>query len=103
MLSVDAAIDRLDSALRQMGYTAATERAPGSAGDRLAVYKRRNMSVRVVWSDKARMLSLQVEADGEWVDFAKRGFGPQGLEDTAVDALVRAIRNEVAETSTDPG
>ena len=49
------------------------------------------------------MLSLQVEADGEWVDFAKRGFGPQGLEDTAVDALVRAIRNEVAETSTDPG
>ena len=61
------------------------------------------MSVRVVWTDKARMLSLQVEADGEWVDFAKRGFGPQGLEDTAVDALVRAIRNEVAETSTDPG
>src|SRR5580765_3216879 len=104
MLSVDAAFDRLDSALRQMGYTAVKGESPSDpSADRLAAYKRRNMSVRVAWSDKARMLSLQVEADGEWVDFAKRGFGPQGLEDTAVDALVRAIRNEVAETSTDPG
>ena len=104
MLSVDAAFDRLDSALRQMGYAAVKGEAPSDpSGDRLAVFRRRSMSVRVAWSDKSRMLSLQVEADGEWVDFAKRGFGPQGLEDTAVDALVRAIRNEVAETSTDPG
>jgi hypothetical protein len=104
MLSVDAAFDRLDSALRQMGYASAkAERLPDPSSDRIAVYKRRSMAVRVSWSDKTRMLALQVEADGEWVDFAKRGFGPQGLEDTAVDALVRAIRNEVAETSTDPG
>jgi len=104
MLSVDAAFDRLDSALRQMGYASTKEESPPDpSDDRLAIYRRRKMAVRVAWSAKARMLSLQVEADGEWVDFAKRGFGPQGLEDTAVDALVRAIRNEVAETSTDPG
>ena len=46
-------------------------------------------------------MALLVDADGGWVEFARRNFGPKGLEDTAVDALVRAIRNEVAETSTD--
>ena len=46
-------------------------------------------------------MTLQVDADGGWAEFARRSFGPKGLEDTSVDALVRAIRNEVAETSTD--
>ena len=41
--------------------------------------------------------------EGEWVEFARRGFGPNGLEDTAVESLVRAVFNEVAETSTDAG
>ncbi len=104
MLTVDAAFDRIGSALRQMGYAfASEEKSPDASGDRKAVFKRPDMSVRVHWSAKARLLTLQVGAEGEWVDFAKRGFGPQGLEDTAVDSLVRAIRNEVAETSTDPG
>ena len=53
MLSVDAAFDRLDSALRQMGYTAVKGESPSDpSADRLAAYKRRNMSVRVAWSDK---------------------------------------------------
>jgi hypothetical protein len=59
------------------------------------------MSVRILWKGKARLLTLQVEADGEWVEYARRGFGPNGLEDTAVESLVRAVGNEVAETSTD--
>ena len=103
MLTLDAAFDRIGSALRQMGYTFSKDETPEVPADRIALYTRPNMSVRVRWSGKARLLALQVEADGEWVDFAKRSFGPNGLEDTAVDALVRAIRNEVAETSTDPG
>ena len=32
---------------------------------------------------------------------ARQGFGPKGLEDSAVDALVRKVGNEVGETSTD--
>ena len=103
MLTLDAAFNRIGSALRQMGYSFTKEQNPDESGDRVALYTRPNMSVRVRWSGKARLLALQVDADGEWVDFAKRSFGPTGLEDTAVDALVRAIRNEVAETSTDPG
>jgi hypothetical protein len=59
------------------------------------------MSVRVAWNGKARLLALQVDADGGWVDFARQGFGPKGLEDSAVDALVRKVGNEVGETSTD--
>ena len=102
MLSLDDAFDRIGSALQQKGYTFSKEqKPPDSPGDRLAVYKAPNISVRISWNEKARLLALQVEADGDWVEFARRGFGPKGLEDTAVDALVRAVGNEVAETSTD--
>ncbi len=59
------------------------------------------MDVRVRWHGKPRMLTLDVLADGEWTEFARRNFGPSGLEEGSVDALVRAVRNEVAETSTD--
>ena len=61
------------------------------------------MSVRVSWVENARMLLLQVKVGQDWVEFARRSFGPKGLEDTAVDALVRAVQAEVAETSTDAG
>ena len=102
MLTLDGAFDRIGSALQQKGYVFVKEEKPSdSSGDRLAVYKAPTLSVRVHWSGKARMLALQVDADGGWVEFAKRGFGPKGLEDTAVEALVRAVGNEVAETSTD--
>jgi hypothetical protein len=102
MLTLDDAFDRIGSALQQKGYTfSKEEKPPASPGDRLAVFTSPNVSVRIFWNAKARLLALQVEADGEWVEFARRGFGPKGLEDTAVDALVRAVGNEVAETSTD--
>ena len=102
MLTLDAAFDRIGSALRQKGYTfSKEERVSDSSGDRLAVFTSPNMSVRLFWKGRARLLALQVEADGDWVEFAKRGFGPKGLEDTAVEALVRSVGNEVAETSTD--
>jgi hypothetical protein len=102
MMSVDAAFDRIGSALRQRNYVQTAEEKPSdSSGDRLVVFASPDMTVRVLWSGKARLLKLQVEVEGEWVEFARRGFGPTGLEETAVDALVRAIRNEVAETSTD--
>ena len=42
-----------------------------------------------------------MKVGGEWVEFARHGFGPRGLEDSAVETLVRSLRNEVAETSTD--
>ena len=101
-MNVDAAFDRIGSALRQRGYTFAKEEKPsGSSGDRLAEFKSPAMAVRVVWNSKARMMMLHVDAEGGWVEFARRSFGPKGLEDTSVEALVRAIRNEVAETSTD--
>ena len=102
MLSVDAAFDRIGSALRQRGYQLEKEeRPPDAPGDRMAVYASPDMSVRVRWKEKARVLALEVEADGAWTEFARRGFGPTGLEETAVEVLVRAVRNEVAETSTD--
>ena len=102
MLTLDAAFDRIGSALQQKGYTiSGEERPPDSTGDRLAVFVSPNVSVRIFWKGKARLLALQVEANGDWVEFARRGFGPKGLEDTAVEALVRAVGNEVAETSTD--
>jgi hypothetical protein len=102
MMTVDAAFDRIGAALRQRGYTFVKEQKPSdSSGDRFADFKSPTMSVRVAWKDKARLMTLQVDADGGWAEFARRGFGPKGLEDTAVDALVRAVRNEVAETSTD--
>ncbi len=102
MLTLDAAFDRIGSALRQRGYAVAKdEKSADSSGDRRLVLSSPDRSVRVQWQGKARLLTLQVEVKGEWVEFARRGFGPQGLEDSAVDALVRAVRNEVAETSTD--
>ena len=103
MLTVDAAFDRLGTALRQRGYSFTKEEKPEVIGDRLSVYTSPNMAVRIFWFDRARLLALQVKVEGEWVEFARRGFGPNGLEDTAVEALVRAVFNEVAETSTDAG
>jgi hypothetical protein len=104
MLTVDAAFDRIGSALRQRGYAfVKEEKPPESSGDRLAFYTSPNMAVKITWLEKARLLILHVEVEGEWVEFSRRGFGPAGLEDTAVEALVRAVFNEVAETSTDAG
>ena len=102
MLTLDEAFDRIGSALKQKGYSFVKEEKPSDpSGERTAVYKSSGMAVRIQWSGKARMLALQVDADGGWVEFGKRAFGPKGLEDTAVQALVRAVGNEVAETSTD--
>ena len=102
MLTLDSAFDRIGSALQQKGYTfSKEEKASDSFGDRLAVFTSPNMSARVRWNGKARLLVLEVDADGGWVEFARRSFGPKGLEETTVDALVRAVGNEVAETSTD--
>ena len=104
MLSVEAAFDRISSALRQMGYAVAKDERPSdSPEDRLADFSAPNMSVRISWRSKARLLILQVKAGSEWAEFARRSFGPNGLEETTVDALVRSVRSEVAETSTDPG
>ena len=104
MLSLDAAFERIATAFREMGYALTKEeRPPDSSGDRLAVFTSPDMSMRVYWTEKARLLALQVEADGEWVDFTRLGFGPGGLEESAVEALVRAVQKEVGETSTDAG
>ena len=99
MLTVDGAFDRIGSVLRDKGYSVAREENP--SGDRVSVFKSPAGSVRVCWDEKARLLALQIDADGGWVDFARLGFGPKGLEESAVDALVRKVGNEVGETSTD--
>ena len=102
MMTLDTAFDRLGSALQKKGYTLTkAEKPPDPGADRSAIYTSPNMSVRIFWNGKARLMTLQVDADGGWVEYARRGFGPKGLEDTAVEALVRAVGNEVAETSTD--
>ena len=102
MLTVDGAFDRIGAALREKGYKSAHESsATEPSGDRQAVFNSPDMSVRVGWNEKARLLTIQIDADGGWVDFARQGFGPNGLEDSAVDALVRKVGNEVGETSTD--
>jgi hypothetical protein len=102
MLSVDTAFDRIASALGQRGYARVSEqKPPDSPGDRVAVFRSPDTAVRIGWKEKARLLILEIDADGGWVEFARHGFGPAGLEDTAVETMVRAIRNEVAETSTD--
>ena len=101
MLTIDGAFDRIGSVLRQKGYSVASEERASDSGDRVTVFAAPNMSVRVAWNGKARLLALQIDADGGWVDFARQGFGPKGLEDSAVDALVRKVGNEVGETSTD--
>ncbi len=104
MLTVDAAFDRIGSALRERDYALVSdEKPPESPGDRVAHFRSPTMTVRVSWFDRARLLTLHVQVEGEWVEFSRRGFGPNGLEDTAVEALVRAVFNEVAETSTDAG
>jgi hypothetical protein len=101
MLTVDGAFDRIGSVLTDKGYSRAEEKSSSNDGDRVAVFTSPEMAVRVCWDEKARLLALQIDADGGWVDFARLGFGPKGLEESAVDALVRKVGNEVGETSTD--
>jgi hypothetical protein len=99
MMTVDAAFDRLGSTLRQRGYAFVKE--DRSSEDRYAIFKSPDMSVRISWKGKARLMTLEVDAESGWAEFARRSFGPRGLEDTSVEALVRAIGSEVSETSTD--
>jgi hypothetical protein len=102
MLNMEAAFDRIGSALRERGYAVEKDERPEDAPeDRVVLFRSPEMYVRVRWHGKPRMLTLHVQVDGDWVEFARRNFGPAGLEETSVDALVRAVRNEVAETSTD--
>jgi hypothetical protein len=102
MLSVDAAFDRFGSALRERGYKVEKDERPhDKPEDRVVLFISEDMHVRIRWHGRARMLTVEVHTDNEWVEFARRNFGPAGLEETSVDALVRAVRNEVAETSTD--
>jgi hypothetical protein len=104
MLTLDEAFDRIGAALRETGYVRqAKEGSADSPGDRSEVYQSPSMTMRVHWTEKARLLTLQFEQDGKWVDFSRLGFGPRGLEESAVAALVRAVQNEVGETSTDAG
>ena len=101
MLSLDAAFDRIGSAFQKMGYAASEVTPPDASGNRQAVYTLPTMSVRICSYGRARLLTVQVKVDGEWVDFAKRGVGPEGLDETAVEALVHKVRDEVDETSSD--
>ncbi len=101
MLSLDAAFDRIGSAFRQAGYSARDEGPPETPGNRACVYTAPSMSVRVCSYGRARLLTIQVKVNGEWVDFAKRGIGTEGIDEAAVEALVNRVRNEVAETSSD--
>jgi hypothetical protein len=104
MLTLDPAFERIGAALRGTGYVKNTQERPvESPGDRSAVFTSPTMSMRVYWTERARILALQFEQDGKWVDFSRLGFGPNGLEESAVAALVRAVQNEVGETSTDAG
>lgn len=102
MLTVDAAFERIATTLRQMGYVfVREERLAEALGARFSVFKSPNMSVRLLWTGKARILALEVEVDGEWVEFARRTVGEGGLDEAAVETLIHAVRNEVDETSTD--
>ena len=104
MLSVDAAFDRIGSALSELGYeTRKGQPSSDSLDDRVAVFASPKMAVRVSWREKARLMILQVRVGSEWVEFTRRSFGPKGLEESTVDGLVRAVHDEVAETSTDGG
>lgn len=104
MLTVDAAFERIGSVLRQMGYTLTSDhKGTDAPDDRRVEYTSPNMSVRLHWTGKARLLVLQVKIDKDWIEFARRGFGSAGLEDSAVESLVRALHKEVEETSTDGG
>ncbi|HTR03253.1 MAG TPA: hypothetical protein VMN82_08665 [Thermoanaerobaculia bacterium] len=101
MLTLEAAFDRIGSAFRQMGYAPQDVTPPDESGNRQATYVRPNLAVRVCSYGRARLLSVQVRVDGEWVDFVKRGVGPEGLDEKSVEALVHKVRDEVDETSTD--
>lgn len=101
MLSLDAAFDRIGSTFRELGYAATEVKPPDESGNREAVYALPNLSVRVCSYGRARLLSVQVKVDGEWVDFVKRGVGPEGIDEKAIEALVHKVRDEVDETSTD--
>ena len=103
MLTVDGAFDRISAVLQDKGYSlVADEKADDASGDREAVFNADDMAVRVLWNGRARLLAVQIDdGDGGWVDFARQGFGPKGLEESTVDALVRKVGNEVGETSTD--
>jgi len=101
MLTLDAAFDRIGMAFREMGYRPSDMKPPDSSGNRQAVFTMPNLSVRVCSYGRARLLTVQVKVDGEWVDFVKRGVGPEGLDEKAVEALVHKVRDEVDETSTD--
>ena len=103
MLSLDAAFDRIGTAFREAGYSARDEGRPDKDGNRACVYSAPSMAVRVVSYGRARLLTIQVKVNGEWVDFAKRGVGPEGLDESAVEALVHKVRDEVDETSSDAG
>jgi hypothetical protein len=102
MLSVDAAFDRIGSALRERGYKVdKDERPEEKPEDRVVVFISEDMHVRLRWHGKARMLTVDVHTDDEWVEFARRNFGPTGLDENSVDAVLRKVLLEVAETSTD--
>ena len=101
MLSLDAAFDRIGTAFQQMGYKAQDVTPPDDSGNRQAVYALPNLAVRVCSYGRARLLTVQVKVEGEWVDFVKRGVGPEGLDEKAVEALVHKVRDEVDQTSTD--
>ena len=102
MLTIDGAFDRIGMALKQRGYAAAEEEMSTESGDRVSIFRSPDSSVRVAWNGRARLLTVQIDdGNGDWVDFARHGFGPKGLEDSAIDALVRKVGNEVGETSTD--
>jgi hypothetical protein len=103
MLSLDAAFDRIGSTFHTLGYAATDVTPPDASGNRQAVYTLPNLSVRICSYGRARLLTVQVKVDGEWVDFAKRGVGPEGLDESAVEALVHKVRDEVDETSSDAG
>lgn len=103
MLTLDEAFERIGAALQGTGYVLKKREKAGDSGDRFEVFTSPTMSMRVYWTEKARLLTLQFEQDDKWVDFSRLGFGPRGLEESAVAALVRAVQNEVGETSTDAG
>jgi hypothetical protein len=103
MLSLDDAFDRIGSTFHKLGYAATDVTPPDASGNRQAVYTLPSLAVRVCSYGRARLLTVQVKVDGEWVDFAKRGVGPEGLDESAVEALVHKVRDEVDETSSDSG
>ena len=101
MLSLDAAFDRIGSAFHALGYAATDVDAARRLGKPPGRLHAAEPPVRICSYGRARLLTVQVKVDGEWVDFAKRGVGPEGLDESAVEALVHKVRDEVDETSSD--